>query len=128
MEHTVEIASGAVRVRSRKVRLRTLDHLDGRTKAAQRAKALARTFTAALGDDLSAMQIEAVRAAAIAVAIAEDAQARRLAGEPIPLDEVLRSGRYARLMVKALGIEDRGPDWEGLAKRHGAVLAALNAS
>jgi hypothetical protein len=76
MEQAIAMQPVSARSRARKARLRTLDHLDQRTRAAKRAKALAATYEAALGGRLTDVQREAVRAAAAAVAIAEDAQAR----------------------------------------------------
>jgi hypothetical protein len=93
--------------RAGKVRLMTLDHLDRRTAAAERAIALAEAFAAELGD-LTPMQRIRVETAAALSAIAEDAQTRRLAGDSsITLDDLVRAVSAARRAVRDLGIDDR---------------------
>jgi hypothetical protein len=90
-----------------KVRLKTLGDLDGRTHAARRAAALAEMFSAELGQLTPAQQIAVQNAAALA-AIAEDAQARRLAGDPtISLDDLVRAVSAARRAVRDLGLDRR---------------------
>ena len=42
--------------------------------------------------------------------VAEDAAARRLAGDGVSLDDVVRTERVASLAVKRLGIEHRRSD------------------
>src|SRR5262245_41789087 len=114
MEHATGMQPVSARSRQRKARLRTLDHLDQRTRAAKRARSLAGTFEAALGGTLKLTdaQMQAVRNAAAAVAISEDAQARRLQGDTsVSLDEVIRAARHARAAVHDLGIDrQREPD------------------
>jgi hypothetical protein len=93
-----------------KVRLRTLAALDGRTTAAKRAAALAKTFAAELGGNLTPAQRIRVETAAALSAIAEDAQTRRLAGDPaIVLDDLVRAVSAARRAVKDLGLPKTPP-------------------
>lgn len=89
-----------------KTRLKTIAALDGRTVAARRAAALAATFAAELGGELSDVQRMAVQNAAALTAIAEDAQTRRLAGERnVSLDDVVRAASAARRAVRDLGLD-----------------------
>jgi hypothetical protein len=89
-----------------KQRLLTLDAMDGRTIAARRARELARGFEAELGGSLSVSQRAAIERAATLIAVAEDARARRLAGDQaVTLDDVVRVDGAAARAVKALGIK-----------------------
>src|SRR5262245_43679823 len=99
-------AVGKPRRLAGKRRLVTLDHLDHRTRASRRARALAATFRRALGGDLTDPQKLAVQSAAALMAISEDAQARRLAGDPaVTLDDLERTARMARAAVRDLGLD-----------------------
>jgi hypothetical protein len=81
----------------------------GSTVAARRAAELAKGFEAELGGSLTASQRLAIERAAALVALAEDAKARRLAGdERISLDDVVRVDGAAARAVKALGIKAAG--------------------
>src|SRR5262249_15252903 len=88
--------------RLRRLKLHTIRHLDGRSIAARRAKAVVRELTQALGGTVSPMQLQAIECAAMHVVIAEDFAARRLAGEPVSLDETLRAEGVARRSVQAI--------------------------
>jgi hypothetical protein len=88
--------------RLRRLRLHTIRHLDGRSIAARRAKAVVRELTQALGGTVTPMQLQAIERAAMHVVIAEDFAARRLAGEPVSLDETLRAEGVARRGVQAI--------------------------
>jgi hypothetical protein len=86
--------------------LRSLESLDGRTVGARRARELARGFQAELGGTVSATQRFAIERAAALVALAEDARARRLAGDlGVSLEDVVRTDNAAARAVKALGIK-----------------------
>ncbi len=106
------------RVAHGNVRLKTLDHLDGRTLAARRANELAEAFEAELGV-VSGTQRLAVRRAAMLTAIAEDLAARQLAGEAIDLDQLIRASNAARRAVLDLGIKPGKRE-----RKPGAALAA----
>jgi hypothetical protein len=87
-----------------KQRLRTIESLDGRTIAARRARELAQAFQAEFGGTVSATQRFAIERAAALVALAEDAKARRLAGEmAVSLEDIVRTDNAAARAVKALG-------------------------
>lgn len=94
-----DIAAESVTPALQKRRLHTLESLDGRTRASQRARAIMRSFAADLGGKLSAGQLLAVRRAAMLSALAEDATARQLAGEMVDLDLLVRISNLARRAV-----------------------------
>jgi len=89
-----------------KQRLCTVADLDGRTRAARRARELAKAFEDEIGGTISASQRLAIERAAALVALSEDAKARRLAGDrDISLDDVVRVDGAAQRAVKALALD-----------------------
>ena len=105
-----EIGAGCVPAGRRKrgprpkPHLRTLESLDGRTVGARRAHELAQGFQAEFGGTVSATQRFAIERAAALVALAEDAKARRLAGDTaVSLEDIVRTDNAAARAVKALG-------------------------
>jgi hypothetical protein len=103
-----EMQPESARVRRRKLRLRTVESLDNRTVAGRRASQLIRAFEAQLGGKLAGAQLLAVHRAATLVAIAQDAQVRRLAGDlSITLVDVVRMDNVANRAVQALGLDRR---------------------
>ena len=86
-----------------RLKLKTVADLDGRTRAARRARAVVAELVKALGgpDAVSPGQRQACERAGMLTAIAEDLAARQLAGLPVCLDEVLRADGAARRAVKA---------------------------
>ena len=124
MELSAEAAAmppGSVPTARGKARLLTVGHLDKRTRASRRSRELARAFEAEIGGVISATQRLAIERAAALVALAEDAQARRLAGDPsVTLDDVVRIDGAAQRAVRRLGIEQRkrsaGPAIPSLAE------------
>jgi hypothetical protein len=97
--NAADLTVGAPPKSSGKLRLRTLGHLDGRTRARKRANELIELFTAELGGSPSAGQRFAIERAAMLVAIAEDAASRQLAGEALDLDKIVRVANAARRAV-----------------------------
>jgi len=98
--------------REPKTRLIGVRHLDGRTRAAARARKLVATFEAELanGGILTAQTRIAAERAATLVVLAEDARARRLAGDTkISLEDVVRMDNVAARAIKALGLGRRRP-------------------
>jgi len=94
--------------REPKTRLIGVRHLDGRTRAAARARKLVAVFEAELGGTLSAATRIAIERAATLVVLAEDARARRLAGDlKISLEDLVRMDRVAAAAIKALGLGHR---------------------
>jgi hypothetical protein len=92
------------RIRRRQARYRNASEVDGRTRAGRRAKELIRQFEVALGEGITDGQRLAIHRAAVLTAVAEDTRMRRLAGEAIPLDDLVRVDRLAAQAVRQLGI------------------------
>jgi hypothetical protein len=107
-----------------KLRLATVRDLDGRTRASRRARELAAGFERDFGGDMSSGRRLAIERAAAMVALAEDAQTRRLAGDQsVSLEDVVRIDNAAARAVKAIGIKPGKPAGPTLAE-HLAKRAA----
>jgi hypothetical protein len=87
-----------------RLRLHTVHDLDGRTRAARRARAVVAELVKALGgpDAVTPAQRQACERAGMLCAIADDLAARQLAGLSVTLDEVLRAEGVARRGVQAV--------------------------
>jgi hypothetical protein len=94
-----DMAPNAAAKRSR--RLLTAEHLDGRTRGGKRARALAAELARGW-DGITSVQRQAVERAAMLTVLAEDLLARRLAGQPIPFDELLRTEACAKRAIRAV--------------------------
>ncbi len=79
--------------------------LDYRSRKGRRVRQLAAAYKQALGGVLSPVQEAGVIRAAMLTAVAEDLQARRLAGEPIAIDDLVRADSTARRAVRDLNIK-----------------------
>jgi hypothetical protein len=118
----------------------TVRHLDGRSLAYRRARAIAAELAAGFGAEITKVQLQAVERAAVLCAIAEDLATRRLAGQPVPMDEVLRAEGVARRAVRAIiaerpakpaaarVLELRRQRWEEAAEAKAAQAAQREAS
>ena len=73
-----------------RLRLRTVHDLDGRSRAARRAKAVVAELTQAIGGNVTPAQRQAIERAAMLCAIAEDLAARQLAGLSVTAAERAR--------------------------------------
>jgi hypothetical protein len=93
--------------RSPKARLLTAGHLDGRTRASKRARAIAAELEAGFGDEITKVQRQAIERAAVLSVLAEDLVVRRLAGQPVSLDELLRVEGVAKRAIRAVVAECR---------------------
>jgi hypothetical protein len=95
-----------------KMRLLTLNDLDGRTKAAMMAKALVADLENDLGgaDRLSAAERELVQRAALMAAMLGDAEARWLSGRPVDVAEYTTLANAQSRILKMLGLERRQRD------------------
>jgi hypothetical protein len=80
----------------------TVRHLDGRSLAYRRARAIATELAAGFGAEITKVQRQTVERAAVLCAIAEDLSARRLAGQPVPMDELLRAEAVAQRAVRVI--------------------------
>jgi hypothetical protein len=93
-------------------------NLDFRTKKGRRVRHLVSAFKQALGGNLSPVQEAAVIRAAMLTAVAEDLQARRLRGEAIAIDDLVRADSTARRAVRDLNIKPgAGPPRETIRER-----------
>jgi hypothetical protein len=92
-----------------KTRLLTLDHLDGRTLAVKRVRAVETQIASDLGgtDQLSEGQRALARRGAVLSAILDDAETRWTAGEPFDLSEYLAAINTFRRVLTTLGLERR---------------------
>jgi hypothetical protein len=100
-----EIAVTSAVKRSPKARLLTAGHLDGRTRASKRARSIAAELQAGFGDEITKVQRQAIERAAVLSVIAEDLVMRRLAGQPVSLDELLRVEGVAKRAIRAVVAE-----------------------
>jgi hypothetical protein len=100
------------RTRQGKARLLTLGNLDARTAAAKEARDLIARLTADLGGDeqLSAGERQLVQRAALTGAIAADAEARWVAGQPVELGDYLQAVNVQRRVLATLGLQRRPRD------------------
>jgi hypothetical protein len=102
MEMHADIAETPAKRRSSKARL--FGHIDGRTRAGKRARAIAAELEAGFGDGITKGQRRSVESAAVLSVIAEDLAMCRLAGQPVSLDELLRAQGVAARAIRALGL------------------------
>jgi hypothetical protein len=88
----------------RKLRLHTIHHLDGRSIAARRARAVVKELVNTLGGPaaITPAQRQACERAGMYAAIAEDLAARKLAGLSVCGDELFRAEGVARRAVQAI--------------------------
>ncbi len=88
-----------------KVRLLSLDNLDGRTNVAKRVKALEIQIKADLGGDLSQAQITIARRAAVLNAVLEHIETEWANGTPLELTEYCSAANTLRRLLTTLGIK-----------------------
>lgn len=102
-----EIPADASPIDARPPRLARPLRLDGRTRPAKAAKAHRASLMAALGGTATPAQALVVDRAAMLLAIAEDARARRLAGDSgTSLDDIVRMDGAIRRCLRELGLGD----------------------
>jgi hypothetical protein len=109
MEIHTEMAVEPAVKRSRKTRLMTVEHLDRRTRASKRAREIAAELARGWDGMITAVQQQAVERAGMLCALAEDLLARRLAGQPVSLDELLRAEGCAKRAVRTVLAERPKP-------------------
>ena len=95
-----------------KVRLLTLEHLDGRTAAAKRARDVLAAVTSDLGgqDHLTEAERQIARRAAVLSVICESAEAHWLAGGEIDLSAHNGAANTLRRLFEAVGMKRRSRD------------------
>jgi hypothetical protein len=104
----MELRNEMVAVPARKRRLWTAQHIDRRTRGSKRARLIAAELERGW-DGITPVQRQAIERAAMWCAIAEDLAARRLAGQQILLDDVLRAEGVAKRAIKAVLAERPEP-------------------
>ena len=110
-----------------KARLRTLDDLDRRTKAAQQALTLRDPLAADLGgwDRISIAERQLVENVALLGAMIRDAGASYLSGDPINASEFMALTNAQRRLLADLGLERRArdvtPDLHAYVRDRGAA-------
>jgi hypothetical protein len=97
----MELRNEMVAVPARKRRLWTAQNVDGRTRGAKRARAIAAELARGW-DGIAPVQRQMLDRAAMLIALSEDLLARRLAGQPISFDELLRSEGCAKRALRAV--------------------------
>lgn len=112
MENCPEIASESAPDTAGKVRLRSLNDLDGRTGAAKRTRALIAAIESDLGgaDRLSAGEREIAQRAALVGAVLEDAETAWLSGQPLDIAAYTTLANTQSRLLKLLGLQRRPRD------------------
>jgi hypothetical protein len=100
MESRTEMVTSPAAKRGR--RLLTARHVDGRTRGGKRARKLAAELVGGFGTGITEVQRRACEQAGMLAALAEDLAARRLAGQPISFDELLRAEGCAKRAIQAI--------------------------
>src|SRR5260221_3763158 len=108
MELRTDMTAGPAVKRSRKTRLWTAQHLDGRTRGAKRARGLAAELARGWVG-ITPVQRQMLDRAAMLTALSEDLLARRLAGQPVSVDELLRAEGCAKRANRAVLAERPEP-------------------
>ncbi len=105
-----------------KVRLLTLDHLDGRCLAVRRVRRVETEIATDLGgaEHISEGQRALCRRAAVLAAIVEDAEARWADGQSFDLPEYLSAVNSLRRILATIGLERRQPPING--DRRGVLM------
>jgi hypothetical protein len=98
-----------------KMRLKTLDHIDGRTLAARRAHELIAGISRDLGGDDDASQLtegerQLIQRAAILGAMIESNEADWLGGDAVDLSNYFMALNVQRRILVTLGLERRSKD------------------
>ena len=88
-----------------KLRLLTLNHLDGRTAAVKRIKELEAQIVVDLGGDLTEAQKSIMRRAVVLSAVLEDQEAQWATGTPLTLSEYCSATNVLRRLLSTLGLE-----------------------
>jgi hypothetical protein len=104
-----QTAAAIPRMRGRKYKLVTLDHLDGRTIAAKRARELIDSITADLGgaELLSEGTRQLIMRAAVIGVFIESCETKWLGGEVVPLNDYLAAVDRQRRVLVTLGLDRR---------------------
>ena len=104
-EVRTQLESGCRPENGAKVRLLTIDSLDGRTLAVKRIKALETQIKADMGGDLTGMQKSLMRRAAVLSAVLEDQEGHWADGTPLTLNEYCSATNVLRRLLATLGLD-----------------------
>src|SRR6266705_1575252 len=126
-------AVGSIKPRMMKlgyIRFLSIRSLDGRTRAAQRTKALVKALESDLGgaDQLSEGERQLVQRAAPLGALIEDFEVRWSIGEPIELSDYIVAVNAQRRLLMSLGLERRQRNITPDVKTYLADAAARHAA
>lgn len=105
-----EIDAEGPRTRQGRIRLRSIDDLDGRTAAARRARELVEALETDLGGDPTTGERELIKRAALLGAITEDCEVRWLERRPADLTLYGTLVDRQRRILEALGLRRRPRD------------------
>ena len=132
--HSDATATSPVTTQTRgKMRLLTLDHIDGRTAAAKRARDLMESIEQDLGgaDRLSEGSRQLVQRAAVLGTFIESCEASWLSGETVELADYLAAINSQRRVLQTIGLERRARDVneltlsEYLSRAHSETVAEV---
>lgn len=98
------------RARAGKARINSLADLDGRTRAASKARALVNDLTSDLGRDPSTGQRQLIVRIAICAVVIEDLETRWIGGEAIDFGAYTRLLNTQRRLLATIGLERRARD------------------
>ena len=104
-ETATQLEQGYLPAPGEKVRLLTLNALDGRTRSVKRVKDFESQVSTDLGGDLSASQAALVRRGAVLAAILDDSEARWAKDGSLDLPDYLAAINALRRVLTTLGIE-----------------------
>ena len=110
-----------------KSKLLTLDDLDGRTRAGQRAFEFHDRLVSERGgtESMGVLRYAMTRSVAVLSAMIEDAQARWLLGEPVSLTDLATLLNARRREAEKIGIDpdprDVTPDLQAFIQKHDAA-------
>ena len=96
-----------------KLRLLTLDNIDGRYSAVKRIKEFETQIETDLGGDITEGQKSIMRRAAVLSALLEDKEARWAEGTPFALNDYCSATNVLRRLLTTLGIERKAKHLRG---------------
>ena len=111
-----------------RVRLLSLDRLDGRTIACRRARELVSSIQADLGgsDQISEGTKQLTRRAAVLGVYIENCEAQWLAGQEVALGDYLSAINSQRRVLSTIGLERRQRDVSPTLEEIADEIAAVN--
>ena len=105
-ETATQLEKECIPANGEKVRLLTLDHIDGRCLAVKHVRRFESQVEIDLGGNLSQSQKALARRASILACVLNDADARWASGEPLALADYLAASNCLRRLLLSLGQAD----------------------